>query len=318
MKYYVGIDLGGTNIAAGVVDEQFKIIGKASVPTAMPRTPDQIADSMVEAARAAVSDAGIQWDQIESIGVDTPGSTNSETGVVEFAANLDFHNTPLKAMIEQRAHKTTYLENDANAAAYGEYIAGAAKEYADVVAITLGTGVGGGIILDGKILEGCSYAGGELGHMGMVYGGRQCTCGAKGCIEAYCSATALIQQTREAMEANKSSKLWEIAGSLEAVNGKTAFDAMKAGDAVGAQVVNQYLDYLGYAIVSLVNLMQPQLILLGGGICNQGETLMAPLRKYLNEHSFCKDPSRNTQLAVAQLGNDAGIIGAAYLFQLHQ
>ena len=323
-KYQIGIDLGGTNIAAGIVDENFRIVGKASVPTEVNgkngvASPEEIADRMAQAVRLAAEKAAVSMDEVGSVGIGTPGSADPFQGIVKYANNLHFFQTPLSRMMEDRLHKPVYLANDANAAAYGEAMAGASKGCANSIMITLGTGVGGGVIIDGKIVTGCSFCGGELGHMGMMYGGEPCTCGRKGCFEAYCSATALIRQTRRKMEQFPDSAMWGLCGgSLDKVDGRTAFDGMRAGDKAAAEVVEQYISYLGYALTNYVNLLQPEMLLIGGGISKEGETILAPLREIVNREAYCKDPEENTKIAAATLGNDAGIIGAASLYRLYQ
>lgn len=314
MKYYLGIDLGGTNVAVGVVDENYQILGRANVKTKAFHPAEEIADDMAASARDALLNAGITIDDIEWVGVGTPGTVNPETGVVGFAANLGFSNTPLGTLIKERLGKTVYVENDANAAAYGELSAGAAKGLDHVLMITLGTGVGGGIIIGGKIYSGFNYKGAELGHIGMVHNGVPCTCGRRGCIESYCSMTGLIRMTRESMQLNAKSKMWELAeNSLDKVSGRTAFDAMRAGDAAGAAVVNEYIEYLAYAVSGMINLFQPQAIVVGGGISKEGETLLRPLRDRAYPQTFNHDPDYCTKILRATLGNDAGIIGAAML-----
>lgn len=314
MGYYIGIDLGGTNIAVGVVDESFQIIGRASAPTGAFRPAELIADDIAATAREALKDADISLDLVEWVGIGTPGTVNPKTGVVGSAFNLGFHNTPLSKLLSDRLSKKVFLENDANAAAFGELKAGAAKGLDSALMITLGTGVGGGIIIGGKIQSGFNYKGGELGHIGMVYNGVPCTCGRKGCIEAYCSVSALIRMTREAMQLNATSKMWEIAGnSLDKVNGRTAFDAMRAGDAPAKAVVDQYIDQIAFAVSGMINLFQPQAIVIGGGISKEGETLFGPVRELAYAQTFNHEPDNCTKILQAQLGNDAGIIGAALL-----
>lgn len=314
MSYYVGIDLGGTNVAVGVVSDSFEIVGKANVPTKAFHPVEEIADDMAATALAAISDAGIALDDIEWVGVGTPGTVNPETGIVGLAANLGFNNVPLGGLVSERLGKKVYLENDANAAAYGELMAGAAKGLGCALMITLGTGVGGGIIIDGKIYSGFNYKGAELGHIGMVYQGVPCTCGRIGCIEAYCSVTALKRITRDAMQLNAKSKMWELTeGSLDKVSGRTSFDAMRAGDEAAAKVCDQYIDYVAYAVSGMINLFQPQAIVIGGGISKEGETLFGPVRERAYHQTFNHEPDNCTKILQAQLGNDAGIIGAALL-----
>lgn len=314
--YNIGIDLGGTNIKVGVVDENYNIVGKSNIKTNLPRPSEEIAESIAEGVRLACADAGISASDVNSIGIGTPGVANRNTGVVLYSCNLGFNNFELGKVLGEKLGTQIFVENDANAAAFGEVVNGAGKGYKNVVVITLGTGVGGGIIIDGKIYTGFNFCGGELGHTVIEYNGRQCGCGRKGCFEAYSSATALINMTKEAMEANSDSEMWKIAGSLENVDGKTAFDGMRAGDKAAVGVVDMYINYLGCGLVNIVNTFQPELLLIGGGICKEGENLTKPLNEYIERESYCIDPNRSTKLDIAKLGNEAGIIGAAYLYTL--
>lgn len=313
--YYLGIDLGGTNIAVGIVDENNKIIGRATAKTIVPCAPEEMCDRLAEVAFAAIDDAKISIDDIPWVGIGCPGTVNRATGIVEFANNLHFKNFELSKLLGQRMNKKIIIENDANAAAYGEYMAGALHGATNALAITLGTGVGSGIIVDGKIYSGTNFAAGEMGHTVIVYNGRQCNCGRRGCWERYASATGLIITTKEAMEkADKSSPIWKLTeGNLNNVTGRTAFDAMRAGDPVGQQVVDEYIAYLGCGLVNCINTFQPDILCIGGGICNEGETLLKPLREYIEKEQYAMNSTQKTKLCKAQLGNDAGIIGAALL-----
>ncbi len=311
--YYLGVDLGGTNIACAVVTETGRILGKASVPTALPDSPEAIAGRIVDCCRMATREAGCTMEEIASVGIGTPGIANRNTGMVEYSCNLNFKNTPLAQLVGAPLRKPVYLENDANAAALGEYAAGCGRGTHSLVAITLGTGVGGGIVLEGKLLTGFNFAGAEIGHFVMYHDGELCGCGRKGCFEAYCSATALIRQTRCAMENHPESKMWELAPTLEQVDGRTSFDAMAAGDETAKSVVAQYQKYLADGLTSIVNIFQPEVLCVGGGICNQGETLLGPVREVFDREDYARDCVRRTRLVRAELGNDAGIIGAALL-----
>ncbi len=315
--YNIGIDLGGTNIKVGLVDEKYNIVAKTSTKTNLPRPADEICASIVEAVWTVLNEAKVTIGEVNSIGIGTPGVANRDSGVVLYSCNLDFKNTDLRSLIKKRLDKPIYVENDANAAAFGEVLAGAGKGYKNVVVVTLGTGVGGGIIVDGKIYTGFNYCGGELGHTVIEFNGRPCSCGRKGCFEAYSSATALINMTKESMEAHKDSKMWKIAGgSLDNVDGKTAFDGMRADDAAAKDVIKMYIDYLGCGLTNIVNTFQPEMLLIGGGICKEGENLTKPLYEFINRESYCVDAEQVTKLDVCKLGNDAGIIGAAFLYSL--
>ncbi len=314
----LGIDLGGTNIVAGVVDEEFNILSKAKRKTAMPRSAQLIADDMVAAAKEAVERAGKNLSDITSVGVGTPGAVNSENGVVAYSCNLGFDNTDLAALIKERINLPVYIENDANAAAYGEYVAGAGKGTKDFVAVTIGTGVGGGIILNGKIHSGINGAGGEIGHMVIQNGGEICSCGRNGCFEAYASATALARQTKQAMIRYPESKMWEICGNnINAVDGLTAFDGMRTGDSAAKGVVAAYMNYLAIGIANIINIFQPEVICIGGGISHEKETLTNPIKDIVSGENYARNMSVKTEIKTALLGNDAGIIGAAFLDKLH-
>ena len=316
--YTLGIDLGGTNIVAGVVDENYKIIATASVKTNCPRPAEEIADDIAKICFSACEKAEISINDIFACGIGTPGSINPILGTVVFANNLKFNNVPLAAMLKDRTGVDFYIENDANAAAYGEFLAGSGKGVQNCIAVTLGTGVGGGIIIDGRLFSGSNYAGGELGHMVINVDGEPCSCGRKGCWEAYASATALIRQTKEAMLKNKDSIMWELAeGNIENVNGKIPFDAMKKGDSTATQVVNRYEKYLALGIANIINIFQPEKICIGGGISNQKETLIAPVRKLVFEDTY-ETMGKPCEILAAELGNDAGIIGAASLYKLYK
>lgn len=315
--YYLGIDLGGTNIAAGVVDEAYQIIGRGERKTNMPRPAEAIVDDMAAAARDAVADAGLSIPQITGCGVGSPGSVNSVEGIVYHSNNLDFNMLPLKKMIEERLNVNCLVHNDANAAALGEMLCGAGKGTSSFVAITLGTGVGGGVIINNSMLTGSNFAGGELGHTVIEVDGETCTCGQKGCWEAYASATGLIRQTKRKMEQCPDSKMWEIAERNGGkVNGRTAFDAMRAGDVAAKAVVDQYCTYVACGVTNMVNIFQPEVLCIGGGISKEGETLLQPVRAYVEKNHFSKNIAQQTVIKAAELGNDAGIIGAAFLHTL--
>ncbi len=311
--YTIGIDLGGTNIVASVVDENYKIIATSKTPTAMPRSADEIFDDIAKVSKEAVEKSNLTLDDIDSIGLGTPGTVNSN-GVIEFANNLGFDHVPARQMIVDRlGDKPVYIENDANCAALGEAYAGCGDGARNFVAVTLGTGVGSGIIVDGKIVSGVNNAGGECGHMVIVVDGEPCTCGRRGCWESYASATALINQTKAAMEEYPDSVMHELAEQEGKVSGRTAFDAMRRGDIAGIKVVDKYIKYVSCGLINIVNALQPEIICVGGGICNEGETLMRPLRRYVEAERYSVYSKIQTKIVKAQLGNDAGIIGAAIL-----
>ena len=281
--YTIGIDLGGTNIVASVVDDDYNIIGTSKTPTNAPRSADEIFDDIADVCEEAVKAAGLTMEDIDSVGMGTPGTVNQD-GIIEFANNLAFNNVPARTMLAKRINKPeekVFIENDANCAALGEAYAGCGNGAKDFVAVTLGTGVGSGVIIGGKIVNGVNYAGGECGHMVIVVDGEQCSCGRKGCWEAYASATALIRQPKKAMEEYPDSLMHKLAKEEGKVSGRTAFDAMRLGDIAGIKVVDDYIKYVACGLINIVNALQPEIICIGGGICNEGETLMKPLRRLI-------------------------------------
>lgn len=313
--YTIGIDLGGTNIVASVVDDDYNIIGTSKTPTNAPRSADEIFDDIADVCEEAVKAAGLTMEDIDSVGMGTPGTVNQD-GIIEFANNLAFNNVPARTMLAKRINKPeekVFIENDANCAALGEAYAGCGNGAKDFVAVTLGTGVGSGVIIGGKIVNGVNYAGGECGHMVIVVDGEQCSCGRKGCWEAYASATALIRQTKKAMEEYPYSLMHKLAKEEGKVSGRTAFDAMRLGDIAGIKVVDDYIKYVACGLINIVNALQPEIICIGGGICNEGETLMKPLRRFVQSERYSIHSKIQTKIVKAELGNDAGVIGAALL-----
>ena len=317
--YKLGIDLGGTNIVAGVVDENFNIVATAKRKTNCPRPADEILDDMAAVALEAVEAAGLKKEDIEAAGVGSPGAIDPVNGVVCFSNNLEFYNVPMAEMLKVRTGFDFYLENDANAAAYGEYVAGAGKGTNNFMMITLGTGVGGGIIIDGKLYSGSNYAGAELGHVVISMDGEMCSCGRQGCWEAYASATALIRQTKQAMIKYPESIMWKLCGNdINAVNGLTAFEAMRQGDSAGKAVVDKYIYYIAVGIANNINIFQPDVICIGGGVSKEGDNLIIPIKEFVNGDNFARNIDKKAEIKTATLGNDAGIIGAAYLCNLYK
>ena len=307
---YIGIDLGGTNIAIGIVDEEGKIIVQGSTPTLSPRSYTEIVQDMVTLCEKLTAEAGISMNDIEAVGIGTPGSVDYEKGSVAYSNNLKFNDAPLRDEFQKYYNIPVVLENDANSAAYGEYIANGG-DAGVFLAITLGTGVGGGIILDKKIFRGANGAGGELGHFTLVHNGALCSCGKKGCWEAYASVTALINQTKVAIEKHPESLMKSLAEENGHVSGRTAFDAAKKGDPAAKEVVDKYIEYVADGLVSIVNIFQPDKIVVSGGISKEGDYLLDPVREYVKKYDYNKLFKR-TEIETATLYNDAGIIGAAF------
>ena len=317
--YYLGIDLGGTNIAVGIVNEKYEIISKGSVPTLANRDGKLIIKDMAELCKRLIANAGLTLKDFAYAGIATPGTADSDTGVVVYANNLPFNNFPIADLLkEYLGIEKVYIENDANAAAKAEAIAGAARGAKYSVMITLGTGLGGGIVLDGKVYSGFNHAGAELGHVVIEKGGKQCTCGRKGCWETYSSATGLVNMTKEhlikARESGVKSLIEDmINGDLNNVNARVAFAAMKQGDKVGAEIVDEYIDYLASGVATMINIFQPNVLSIGGGVCNEKDYLLKPLCEKISKETYGNGEGERTQIKIAELGNDAGILGAAVL-----
>lgn len=312
--YRAGIDLGGTNIKAGIVDENQKILVEDSVPTRVERPYQEIIKDMADLVKNLLNKIHATDAELSSVGVGSPGTVDAANGVVLYSNNFDWDNIPLAAELGKYFTCPIKVSNDANCAALGEVKAGAAREIKNAILITLGTGVGGGVIIDGQVFEGAHAGGAELGHTSLIFGGELCTCGRRGCVEAYVSATGLIREAKRAAEKDPQSVMNELCkGELSNMNGKIPFDAAEQKDPAGMKVVNDYITYLGESIANYVNIFRPDVILLSGGICNQKEKLTEPLTEYIKTKCFGGEKAFIPEVRCAILGNSAGIIGAANL-----
>lgn len=307
---FIGVDLGGTNIAVGLVDENGKIIHKDSIPTRAERSDKEVVYDIANLCKKVIEDTNSnpKW-----IGIGAPGSMDGKNGVIIYSNNINMRNTPVRKLIQEIIDLPVYIENDANCAALGEAYGGATKDAKDSIMITLGTGVGGGIIINKHIYSGFNFAAGELGHTVIVVDGEPCTCGRKGCWEAYSSATALIRMTKEEAHNNQDSLIYKMVdGDFDKIGGRTAWDAMRQGDESGKKVVDMYIKYLAEGITNIINIFQPEILVLGGGVSNEKDNLIIPLTAMVEERRYTRDMPQ-TVIKVAELGNDAGIIGAAML-----
>lgn len=311
MKYFAGIDLGGTFIKCGILSDGGELIIKDKIPTDVDRPYGEIIEDMAKLVSGLAARAGVT---LEAVGIGSPGTVDSKSGVIVYSNNFGWKNVPLGNKIGNILKLPVFITNDANAAALGESYMGAGKDFDSIVLVTLGTGVGGGIVIDGKLYEGGHSAGAELGHTVIRARGEKCTCGRRGCLEAYASATALINRTKSAMKKHPESVIWRICGGqIEKVDGKTAFDGMQAGDKTAEKVVKDYIRFLGEGITNICNVFRPDAVLLGGGVCAQDETLLKPLRKFVKSRIFGGVAYAPVEILTASLGNDAGIYGAVRL-----
>ncbi len=307
---YIGIDLGGTNIAVGLVDENNNVIFQDSLPTGgLTRNPQEIVKDMIELSEKVVTSSGYSMKDVLGIGIGCPGVVDNKTGCIVHTENLSFKNTPVIHEFHKYYDIPVVLENDADAAALGEYAVNGenAKSF---IMVTLGTGIGGGIILDGKIYKGANGVAGEIGHTVLVHNGIPCNCGRKGCWEVYGSVSGLVNQTRTTIAKHPESLMKKYADERGIVNGRTAFDAAKNGDKVAKEVVNKYIEYVAGGIVNIINIFQPQKLVIGGGISREGDYLIKPIIEYIRKYDYNKffEP---VKIDHAKLFNDAGIIGAA-------
>ena len=312
MKYCIGVDLGGTTVKVGFVNiENAEILVSGSIPTGAPRAAESVATDIVKLIRRLASDSGYAMKGALWIGVATAGIVKN--GTVLAATNLGWNNVPLSMLLSRMTGMQVYLANDANAAAYAEALFGVGEGKSTLVALTLGTGVGGGIVINGKIFDGFNGFAAEMGHMIINSGGRECGCGKRGCLEAYASATALVKESRRVMNLYPDSKMWELVGhDADKVTAKTPFDAAKAGDYAALSVIDDFINNLAYGVSNVINLFQPSVLCIGGGISAQGDALMIPLRDRVSRLSFGRKNIR-TKVTVARFRNDAGIIGASML-----
>ncbi len=312
--YYLGIDLGGTNIAAGLVSADGKVMRKDSIPTRREADYRELVKDMAALMRKLLKDAGVREEEVKGVGIGSPGILDEKKGILIYASNLqNLKGAPLVSEMEKYVNCPVYLGNDANVAALAESEAGAARGSRHSVTVTLGTGVGSGAVIDGKIYSGFNGAALELGHMVIVVDGEPCGCGRKGCWETYASATALVRQTRKAAREHPESMVNKLVdGDLSKINGRTAFDAARQGDEVGKLLVEQYIKYVAEGLINIISIFMPEVLVLGGGICNEGEYLLNPLKEHVLKR-FTNYVLPLTEIRLAQMGNDAGIVGAAML-----
>lgn len=312
--YYIGIDLGGTNIKAGIVSSDGAILLKKSIKTRAERSQEDITRDMGLLAVDLLQEAAIELGSVAAIGVGSPGTPDNVAGVLIYANNLPFNHLPLRRKIREVIDLPVYIDNDANVAALAESVAGAAKGTRHSVTITLGTGVGGGVVVNSRIYSGFNNAGCEIGHIVQVAGGEPCTCGRKGCFEAYASATAIIRETERAAALHPESVLTGlIAENGGKANGRTPFIAMRQGDAAGRAVVEGYIEMLAEGLANVINAYMPEVLVIGGGVCNEGDPLIVPVREKALARAYLGEGVPVPQIRVAEMGNDAGIIGAAMM-----
>lgn len=313
---YIGVDIGGTNVAVGLVNEEGRIVHKGEVPTGVGRPFEEIMKDIADLIKRVVQESDYKLEDVKAIGVGAPGLPDDEKGIIVFASNLDWHNAPVRAELSKYFDVPIRIENDGNTAGLAEAVAGACKGVDNSITLTLGTGIGSGIIINGKPYSGSHCIGAELGHIIVQVDGIQCTCGNKGCWERYASATALIREGKKAAQGNPHSLIYKsVEGDLDKITAKTVIDAAKEGDATALEIFDKYIYYLAMGIITIINSFDPAIIAIGGGVAKAGDFLLDALKKKVAEHIFYKD-APYAKITRAELGNDAGIIGAAMLGRL--
>lgn len=312
--YYIGVDVGGTGIKSGVVTEDGTIIKSCAIPTKRDLHYTELIKEMAELIFKTLKEASVSIDDISSVGIGFPSSVDDKNGVVVYTANINLSNAPVVEELKKYIDKPIFIGNDANCAALGEFFALNDDSVENFVAITLGTGVGGGIIINKKLYTGSNGSAGEIGHIRLVTDGEKCSCGREGCLECYASATALIRDSKKAADKNPDSLL---AKNIEAnggrSNGKLVFDTAAKGDETAKKVIDNYIKYISEGIIDIVNIFQPDVIAIGGGISRQGDNLLNPIKDYIKGKTYGAAYIKNSRITIAKLGNDAGIVGAAFL-----
>ena len=311
--YDIGIDVGGTGISAGLVDDRYHIVAEKTIKTDRSLTARGMSETLTELTKELMSEAKVSQWKIKSVGVGVPGTANRKTGRIEYANNLPYCQGNIRQLLQAQVSRKVYFENDANAAAWGEYLCTERKPKS-LVMLTLGTGVGGGIIQNGRIVRGVNYAAAELGHMTIRYDGVMCNCGRKGCLEAYASAEALAAQAKEMMEKKKKSLMWELCGGdLKQADGRIVFDAFRQGDRAAQKVVADYVGYLSEGIANIINILQPEILCIGGGVSKSADLLLPMLGESVWDKIYSRESTVNTRIVASKADRNAGIIGAAKL-----
>ncbi|HHV43902.1 MAG TPA: ROK family protein [Firmicutes bacterium] len=312
-KYAIGVDLGGTKIATGIVDMDAKLLDQVVMDTAAQEGVEAVLGRMAESVRTLMDRQGVKAEDVLGIGVCSPGPLDRETGIVLAAPNLGWTNVHLGPMLQELTGITTYVENDANAAALAEKWMGAGRGAKNMVYITVSTGVGSGIIINGSLYAGSHGTAGEVGHIVMEDGGPLCGCGQRGCLEAYASGTAIARMAREALESGTQSKIRDLVeDNLEAVSAKVVGEAAAQGDEVANAILDKAFHYLGLGMISVINLFDPELIVIGGGVSKLGDRLFKPVIEMVRTRAVA-GPREKTRIVPAELGVDAGMLGACAL-----
>ena len=312
-EIFIGIDLGGTNIKIGCFDSDIKLISKTSTPTRANMGPEIVVDKMAETVEKLLTDANLSLQDITAAGIGTPGPAKYREGIIINSTNMpEFKNVPIRQMLSSKLGKPVVFDNDANVACWGEYAVGAGKGVEDMVFFTLGTGIGGGIINNGKLLHGCGDNAAELGHIVIHQNGRKCNCGQKGCVEAYASANSTAKRATEAIEAGAKSSLKKVLDEKGEITSKDVYEHLAAGDELAKKITDETAEALAILCINMLHTTEPKRIVFAGGMIAAGDVLLNRIKDYFNEHIWPLK-KETVQIRFATLGEDAGIIGAAAL-----
>jgi glucokinase len=309
----LGIDIGGTNTKLGLFSPDLKMLGKTSVPTDPAGGPVDVIDRISQTATKLVSDLGHDMQDVKAAGIGAPGPAKIAEGIIEFAPNMPgFENIPIKAMLSEKLGIPVVFENDANAACWGEFVAGAGRGVSDMVLVALGTGIGGGVVSNGRLVHGFRDSAGEVGHTIVYPGGRRCPCGQKGCVEAYASATSTAARAQEALNEGRKSSLEAVFAARGVLTSRDVYEYVEAGDDLAREIADGTARALAILCVNLAHTTSPQLILFTGGMAAAGEVMLSRIRHFFNEYIW-SSRKEQVRIALGELWEDAGIVGNAAL-----
>jgi len=312
-EIFVGIDLGGTNIKIGCFDSQIELVCKTAAATGADMGPEAVVDRIGRTTEKLLDDNGLSSEAIGAVGIGAPGPAKLDEGIIIASPNMpSFRNVPLRKMVSDRFGRPAILENDANAACWGEYVLGAGRDVEDMVFFTLGTGIGGGVIINGKLVHGFADNATELGHIIIYPDGRRCGCGQKGCVEAYASADSTAKRATEAVKAGAQSSLKKVLDEKNKITCRDVYEHLAAGDELAKKITDETAKALALVCINVLHTTEPKRIVFAGGMIAAGDVLLSRIKYYFNEQIWSLK-KESVEIAFATLGEDAGIIGAAAL-----
>lgn len=312
-EFVIGVDLGGTKILTALAGMDGRLLAEVKIPTEAGEGQEHVIGQIVRSVEQVRAKAGVNPGQVQALALGAPGPLDTRQGIIHFAPNLAWHNLPICQVLERRLSMPVFLDNDANLAALGEHVYGAGRNEDNMVYITVSTGIGGGLILGGRLYRGCADGAGEIGHMTVLPDGPLCGCGNRGCLEALASGTAIARDAKDLAACGRGEQILSAAGGHPAsITAVTVAIAAAAGDAAAKSIIIRAARYLGIGIANIINLLNPSLVVLGGGVMKIGEPVWQQLRLAVQEHAL-DTAGKSTRLAAAELGSHAGVMGAIAL-----